>query len=123
MLQSEVMLVDMKVLTEQIYQYKKGVRRMSLYTFNKKYERFAVMRLQHQNISYLIQPVGNGSINLFFGKKECLDAISHMLTKPLHQFSPEEDFILGTLLGYDVCMQCERYCLRKKDNCSRKTAV
>ena len=27
--------------------------------------------------------------------------------------SPEEDFILGAMLGYDICAQCERYCERK----------
>ena len=29
----------MRVLTNYIYEYKKGVRRMVLYTFNKRYER------------------------------------------------------------------------------------
>lgn len=36
-----------------------------------------------------------------------------MITRPLDQLSPEEDFILGALLGYDIRMQCERYCSRK----------
>lgn len=104
---------DMKVLVNHIYEFKKGVRRMVLFTFNKRYEQFAVTRLQHQNISYVIQPVGNDRLNLFFGKKECLDAIRLMITKPLCQLTPEEDFILGAMLGYDICAQCERYCERK----------
>lgn len=119
MLQSEVMPIDMRVLTEQIYQYKKGVRRMSLYTFNKKYEHYATTRLQHQNIDYIIQPVDKTRINLFFGKRECLNAIRHMVSRPLCKLTPEEDFILGTLLGYDVCIQCERYCSRKELVCGR----
>ena len=113
MLQSEVMPMDLKVLSEQIYQYKKGVRRLSLYTFNKKYEQLAITRLQHQNISHLIQPVTKTTINLFFGRQECLNTISHIIDRPLCKISPEEDFILGTLLGYDICLQCERYCSRK----------
>ena len=104
---------DMKVLVNHIYEFKKGVRRMVLFTFNKRYEQFAVTRLQHQNISYVIQPVGNDRLNLFFGKKECLAAIRLMITKPLCQLTPEEDFILGAMLGYDICAQCERYCERK----------
>lgn len=104
---------DMKVLVNHIYEFKKGVRRMVLFTFNKRYEQFAVTRLQHQNISYIIQPVGNDRLNLFFGRKECLDAIRLMVTKPLCQLTPEEDFILGAMLGYDICAQCERYCERK----------
>ena len=110
---------DMKVLVNHIYEFKKGVRRM---------EQFAVTRLQHQNISYIIQPVGNDRLNLFFGKKECLDAIRLMITKPLCQLTPEEDFILGAMLGYDICAQCERYCERKSrqtecSTCNAETCV
>ena len=119
---------DMKVLVNHIYEFKKGVRRMVLFTFNKRYEQFAVTRLQHQNISYIIQPVGNDRLNLFFGKKECLDAIRLMITKPLCQLTPEEDFILGAMLGYDICAQCERYCERKSrqtecSTCNAETRV
>lgn len=119
---------DMKVLVNHIYEFKKGVRRMVLFTFNKRYEQFAVTRLQHQNISYVIQPVGNNRLNLFFGKKECLDAIRLMITKPLCQLTPEEDFILGAMLGYDICAQCERYCERKSrqtecSTCNAETCV
>ena len=119
---------DMKVLVNHIYEFKKGVRRMVLFTFNKRYEQFAVTRLQHQNISYVIQPVGNDRLNLFFGKKECPDAIRLMITKPLCQLTPEEDFILGAMLGYDICAQCERYCERKSrqtecSTCNAETCV
>ena len=119
---------DMKVLVNHIYEFKKGVHRMVLFTFNKRYEQFAVTRLQHQNISYVIQPVGNDRLNLFFGKKECLAAIRLMITKPLCQLTPEEDFILGAMLGYDICAQCERYCERKSrqtecSTCNAETCV
>ena len=113
MQQKEVMPTDMKVLMNHIYEYKKGVRRMVLFTFNERFESFAITRLQSQNISYIVQPVGNGRQNLFFGKPECLDAIRLMVNKPLSQLTPEEDFILGAMLGYDICAQCERYCERK----------
>lgn len=108
-----VMPIDMKVLMNHIYEFKKGVRQMVLFTFNKKYEAFALERLKRQNINYIIQPVGNNRMNLFFGKKECMDAIRLMVTRPLNQLTPEEDFMLGALLGYDICAQCERYCERK----------
>ena len=90
---------DMKVLLNHIYEFKKGVRQMVLYTFNKKYQDFVVARLHSQQIPYIIQPVGNNCLNLFFGRKECLDAIRLIITKPLNQLSPEEDFILGAMLG------------------------
>ena len=41
-----VVAADIKVLMNHIYEYQKGVRQMVLYTFNKKYEMFAVTRLE-----------------------------------------------------------------------------
>ena len=116
-MQTEILPPDMRVLTNHIYEYKKGVRRMVLFTFNKKYEEFATARLRRQGIGYIVQPVGNDRVNLFFGRQECLDAIRLMVTRPLNLLSPEEDFILGAMLGYDICAQCERYCERKCRSC------
>ena len=116
-MQTEILPPDMRVLTNHIYEYKKGVRRMVLFTFNKKYEEFATARLRRQGIGYIVQPVGNDRVNLFFGRQECLDAIRLMVTRPLNMLSPEEDFILGAMLGYDICAQCERYCQRKCRSC------
>ena len=105
--------IDMKVLLNHIYEYKKGVRQMVLFTFNKRYKQFATERLAHQGIPYILQPIGNDRLNLFFFRKECLEAVKLMITRPLNQLSAEEDFILGALLGYDIRMQCELYCSRK----------
>ncbi len=118
-MKAEVMPIDMKVLMNHIYEYKKGVRNMVLFTFNKRYEEYALRRLERQGINYIVQPVGNDRLNLFFGKRECLDAIRMMVTRPLNQLSPEEDFILGAMLGYDICAQCERYCERKCRKCKQ----
>lgn len=111
---NEATEAPMRVLTNYIYEYKKGVRRMVLYTFNKKYERCAIERLERQGINYIASPLGNDRVNLFFGRPECLDAIRLFVVRPLNKLTPEEDFILGALLGYDICMQCERYCERKQ---------
>ena len=116
-MQTEILPPDMRVLTNHIYEYKKGVRRMVLFTFNKKYEELATASLRRQGIGYIVQPVGNDRVNLFFGRQECLDAIRLMVTRPLNMLSPEEDFILGAMLGYDICAQCERYCERKCRSC------
>ena len=114
MQQPEIASGVMKVLMNHIYEYKKGVRRMVLFTFNRKYEKMALRRLEGQGIKYLIQPIGNDRLNLYFGREECLNAIRLMVTRPLNELSPEEDFILGAMLGYDICAQCERYCERKE---------
>lgn len=104
---------DIKVFLNHIYEFKKGVRRMVLYTTNRKYEAFAVKRLESQRIKFIVQPVDDERINLFFGCDECIDAIRLLVNRPLNLLTPEEDFILGALLGYDICQQCKRYCDRK----------
>ncbi len=112
--------VDMKVLMNHIYEYKKGVRQMVLFTMNKRYEQYATERLEHQDIPYVLQPAGSNTVNLYFGRRECLDAIRLFVTRPLNELTPEEDFILGAMLGYDICAQCERYCKRKGRMCQCK---
>ena len=104
---------DLKVFLNHVYEFKKGVRNMVLYTTNRKYESFAVARLTSQHIAYCVQPVDNRRVNLFFGRPECINAIRFMATRPLNELTPEEDFILGAMLGYDICGQCRRYCKRK----------
>lgn len=113
MTHTEFVPADLRVLAEMIYQYEKGVRKLSLYTFPECYASVAENRLRRDGIDYVVQPVGNSNVNVFFGRPECIAVIREMVNRPLNELSPEEDFILGTLLGYDVCSQCERYCKRK----------
>ena len=114
---------EMKVLMNHIYELNKGVRQMVLFTCNKKYGQQAVERLESQGIPYVLQPAGQQNLNVYFGRRECLEAIRLIVTRPLNQLTPEEDFILGAMLGYDLCAQCERYCKRKngcKSECNGK---
>ncbi len=106
--------VELKVFLNHVYEYKKGVRQMVLYTMNRKYEDFAVRRLRRQGIAFFMQPAGKNSVNLFFGKVECIEAIRHLVDCPLYELSPEKDFILGAMLGYNICEQCKRYCSQKE---------
>jgi hypothetical protein len=108
----EVVSPAMKVLMNHIYEYKKGVRRMILFTCNRRFEQQACERLCRQSIDYVVQPAGRENVNVYFGRCECLEAIRLLVTRPLNELSPEEDFILGAMLGYDICAQCERYCER-----------
>ena len=107
----------MKVLMNHIYELNKGVRHMVLFTCKKKYSEQAIQRLESQGIPYLLQPAGQQNLNVYFGRRECLEAIRLIVTSPLNHLTPEEDFILGAMLGYDICAQCERYCKRKQGKC------
>ena len=103
----------LQVLMNHIYELHKGVRHMVLFTCNNKYGEQVLLRLESQGIPYLLQPAGRHNQNIYFGRQECLEAIRLIVTRPLNELTPEEDFILGAMLGYDLCAQCERYCKRK----------
>ena len=107
---------EIRLLYNHIYEYKKGIRNLILYTINKRHFDLATQRLNSQNIPFLVQPVGN-SVNLYFGQSACLDTIRTFINRPLNELTPEEDFILGALLGYDLCAQCRRFCSMKKEKC------
>lgn len=104
---------EMRVVMHSIYEFKKGVRSLVLCTLCKTCAEMIMERLDNQGIRYLIQKVGDRKVNLFFGKQFCLDAVNNFIHKPLNLLTPEEDFMLGAMLGYDISMQCKRYCERK----------
>ena len=66
-------------------------------------------RLKREKISYLIQKVNEGKINVFFGNPSSIKVIESFKQPKLNEYTPEQDFILGTLLGYDKVQQCDRY--------------
>lgn len=99
----------MKVLCHHIYEYKKGLRNLVLHTLPSEFLEQAEDRLERHSIPYIIRKVNDRKINIFFGAMECVEVIAHFGDKPLHRFTPEEDFILGIMLGYSRTEQCKRY--------------
>lgn len=98
----------MEVLAHHIYEFKKGLRYLVLHTMRKSEREQAERKLRANHIAYFIQE-NNRNINVFFGAEECVEVMRRLAVKPLNEFTPEEDFILGSLLGYDKRQQCERY--------------
>ncbi len=77
----------------------------------------AELKLKRNEIEYMVTVLSNDNINIFFGKKECVDVVRSFNGLALNHLSPEQDFILGIMLGYDRLAQCNRYLQRrKKDN-------
>lgn len=60
---------EIRIFLNHIYEFKKGVRNMVLYTMSKEHEEFAIRRLKNQKISYMIQEVGTNKINLFLERQ------------------------------------------------------
>lgn len=106
----------MRVFHHLIYEYKKGIRDLMLCTLTSDLEEKVRWKLEKNDISYSIQRLKNGNINVFFGKKECLVVVDKICgDKPLNLLTPEEDFILGILLGYSISEQCNRYCKKERE--------
>ncbi len=100
---------DLKVFHHHIYEYKKGIRNLILTTEKAIYKEHIETRLTHENIDFVVQEVNTNKINVFFGAKDCVDVVKTFIAKKLNELTPEQDFILGIMLGYDRLKQCGRY--------------
>ncbi len=104
----------MKVFNHHVYEYCKGLRNLVLHTLSAEDVEKAVARLVDAGIDHVIYPIKNGRLNLFFGASECVSVIRKINKDNLTDYTAEEDFILGMMLGYDRLKQCTRY-LRIKE--------
>ncbi len=105
---------DLRVFHHHIYEFKKGIRNLILTTEKSKYKETISNKLKKENIDYLIHDVDSNKINVYFGTKECVDVVKTFSSR-LNELSPEQDFMLGIMLGYDRVKQCERY-MKIKNN-------
>jgi len=97
------------ILANHIYEYKKGIRSLFLYTSIASELPAVLRRLDDAGIDRFAQAVTPRRTNVYFGRRMFVETARRIVTKPLNRLTPEEDFILGTLLGYDGEQQCERY--------------
>lgn len=99
---------ELKVFLHHIYEYKKGLRSLILTTEKASNKDYIVERLEREKIPYVINPAGERTINVFFGNEQCIKVVS-TFDKRLNKLSPEHDFMLGIMLGYDKIIECTRY--------------
>ena len=105
--------LSMEIFLHHIYEYKKGLRRMVLHTAPARHRNKISDKLTGLGIDFIIDDVNETKINVFFGNPMCIDVIRSFRSLKLSSLSDEQDFILGTLLGYDTLVQCGRYVQRK----------
>ncbi len=105
----------MKVFLHHIYEYQKGLRNLILHTTEAKNHDLIISKLEKCGIDYKIYFVTPGKINVFFGNRDCVDVIKTIGKDNLCDYTDEEDFILGIMLGYDRLKQCSRYNRRKSN--------
>ncbi len=99
----------MQILVNSIYELNKGVRHLFLLTAGRSELPRLRTRLETEDVDYFVQDVNAAKCNIFFGKAALVQTARHIAMKPLNQMSPEEDFMLGTLLNYDKERQCQRF--------------
>ena len=105
--------VEMQILTHHIYEYNKGLRNLVLHTMSTDEKANVKELLTSRGISYCSSKVNTDKFNLFFGDEVCIKIIRSFGGKSLSEYTDEEDFMLGTMLGYNRILQCERYAKRK----------
>ena len=117
---------DMKMFMHHIYEFKKGIRNLILTTEKASSRGLIEQRLQNLNIDYVIHEVAPDKINVYFGAAECVNVVKTFNPK-LNEITPEQDFMLGIMLGYDKILQCKRYFIMRdkfiKRNMKNKTAA
>lgn len=99
----------LQLLTNHIYEYRKDVLQFVLYTGFLRDLPHACAKLESARIHRFVQNIGVSKVNIYFGNRAHVEMARHIVDKPLARLSPEEDFILGVLLGYDREQQCRRY--------------
>lgn len=104
----------MKVFHHLVYEYQKELRDLCLFTCVDEFLDRIERALNFQKISYLIYPLEKGKVNIFFGEADCLKILKSFSSSDLSLLSPEEDFILGMMLGYGKSQQYQRLLKQKK---------
>lgn len=106
---------DMQVLKHHVYEYKKGIRNMVLHTMRKAEKEKVIHFLKTKEVHFWIFEVNESKINIFFGNPDCVEIVKTFETESLNELTPEQDFMLGIMLGYSREQQYKRY-LKQYEN-------
>ena len=82
-----------------------------------------VRALESQGIAFKLSSLRNGHVNVFFGHADCIRVLEIFGDKSLSDYTKEEDFILGVMLGYGRLEECRRFImLSEKENARLEAA-
>ena len=104
----------MSIFLHHIYEFRKGLRNLVLYTGNVAEREVIEQRLHREAIAHVVQESGARQINVFFGNPACVEIVKQWVDRPLNKWTFEEDFMLGIMLGYDRIQQCHRFIQRQQ---------
>lgn len=97
------------VFHHHLYEYEKGLRRLILHTTGRDALPVMTEKLERSGVAYEVSPLGMRRANIFFGDEACVEIVRTIGKPSLTEYTPEEDFILGIMLGYCRRQQCDRY--------------
>ena len=109
----------MEVFRHHIYEFKKGLRNLILHTAPKSDVPEIVRMLESQGIAWKLSYLHNGYVNVFFGHPDCIAVLEVFGSKNLSDYTKEEDFILGIMLGYGRIEECRRFIMLNEKEHSR----
>lgn len=110
---SDFLSPDMLVLKHHVYEFKKGIRHLVLFTMKKSELDKAVFFLKAKRVDFLVSIVNEKKVNLFFGNPSCIEIVKSFKVESLNRLTPEQDFILGIMLGYSRIQQFARFLKQK----------
>lgn len=105
---------ELGVFFHMMYELNKGLRNLALLTTTQENFELIKDRIERCRYEYIKEELKSNYVNIFFGNKECIEVLKRFKKNSLKEFTAEEDFILGVLLGYNVEQQCKRYINRKQ---------
>lgn len=104
---------ELSVFFHMLYELNKGLRSLALLTTTSENREIIEEKLENCGYKCIVEELKSGYINVFFGTEEPINVLKKFKKHSLKDFTPEEDFILGILLGYNTNQQCKRYLTRK----------
>jgi hypothetical protein len=104
----------LRLFHHHVYEYSRGVRDLFLMTINRRELELVLSGLEVRGIHHFVQELSAAKANLFFGRAAFVAVAQSLVTRPLNALTAEEDFMLGTLLGYDCEQQCRRFLTRSR---------
>lgn len=107
----------MELFSNLIYEYKKGMRDMAMYSCQKDDCLMYTKHLVNNDVEFISIDAGGNKINLFFGNPDCLELFKQFSSEKLNELTDYEDFILGIMLGYSRDEQYKRLLGRKSNLC------
>ncbi len=101
-----------RIVNHSVYEYGKGVRPLFMLTMVIDELPAVLARLATTAMDHFVHRVDEARVNLFYGAPAHVAVVRSFVDKPLSRLSPQEDFMLGMLLGYDPAQQCRRLLCR-----------